>query len=225
MYINNIISNPNFLFIIITLLMTICALFVIISKNPVHSILFLVLIFTLTTIMFLTLNIDFIAMLFLVVYVGAIVVLFLFVVMMLNVRILELNERIISYIPIAITIVLIFFLLILSIISNNFLDYTSKFEENTLTNVLFSETPNILNNTEQVSYTFFNNLKSYNNIELIAALLYTDYIYIFLLAGIALFVAMIGAIVLTLNSSQKSKRQDYYLQTNKNIIKAIRHLK
>lgn len=122
MYINNIISNPNLMFILITLLITICAIAVITSKNPVHSILFLVLIFVLTTILFLTLNVDFIAMLFLVLYVGAIIVLFLFVVMMLNVRILELNERIISYLPIAISIVLIFFFLILTAIANNFLD-------------------------------------------------------------------------------------------------------
>merc|ERR1711916_200307 len=104
----NIISNPNFMFMVITLLVTTCA------------ILFLVLIFTTTTILFLTLNVDFIAMLFLVLYVGAIVVLFLFVVMMLNVRILELNERVISYVPIALVIVSIFFLLILSVVNNNF---------------------------------------------------------------------------------------------------------
>lgn len=220
MYINNIISNPNVMFIAITFLITLCALLVIMSKNPVHSILFLVLIFTITTILFLTLNIDFIAMLFLVLYVGAIVVLFLFVVMMLNVRILELNERIISYVPIAIVIVLIFFLLILSIIMNNFLDNT----EESITEVFLKDSINVLNN-KQVSYSSFLNLNTYNNLSLIAALLYSDYVYLFLLAGMALLVAMLGSIVLTLNSSHKSKRQDYYFQTNKDIVKAIRHLK
>lgn len=220
MYINNIISNPNVMFIAITFLITLCALLVIMSKNPVHSILFLVLIFTITTILFLTLNIDFIAMLFLVLYVGAIVVLFLFVVMMLNVRILELNERIISYVPIAIVIVLIFFLLILSIIMNNFLDNT----EDSITEVFLKDSSNVLNN-KQVSYSSFLNLNTYNNLSLIAALLYSDYVYLFLLAGMALLVAMLGSIVLTLNSSHKSKRQDYYFQTNKDIVKAIRHLK
>jgi NADH:ubiquinone oxidoreductase subunit 6 (subunit J) len=170
--------------------------------------------------MFLTLNVDFIAMLFLVLYVGAIVVLFLFVVMMLNVRILELNERIISYVPIAISIVLIFFLLISSIIMNNFFDEKSS----NLISVFENVTPNILNDNHS-TYSFFNNLKTYSNLELISSLLYSDYVYIFLLAGIALLVAMLGSIVLTLNNSSKSKRQDYYIQTNKNIIKAIRHLK
>jgi len=221
MYINNIISNPNFMFLTITLLITLCSILVISSKNPVHSILFLVLIFTITTILFLTLNVDFIAMLFLVLYVGAIVVLFLFVVMMLNVRILELNERIISYVPIALVIVFIFFLLILSVVNTNFLNTSNN--QATL-GIIVNNSSNILNE-EQVSYSFFNQLSNYGNLDLIADLLYSDYVYLFLLAGIALLVAMLGSIVLTLNNSQKSKRQDYYYQTNKTIVKAIRHLK
>jgi len=212
------------MFIIITLLTLICALLVIISKNPIHSILFLVLIFVITTILFLTLNVDFIAMLFLVLYVGAIVVLFLFVVMMLNVRILELNERIISYVPIAITIVSIFFLLILSIVSGNFFDETSTVNDNNINNILFKDYINFIND-KQIFYTFFQNITTYNNLNLIAALLYKDYVYLFLLAGMALLVAMLGSIVLTLNRSAKSKRQDFYIQTNKDIIKSIRHLK
>lgn len=224
MYIMNIMSNPNIMFIIITLLTLICALLVIISKNPIHSILFLVLIFVITTILFLTLNVDFIAMLFLVLYVGAIVVLFLFVVMMLNVRILELNERIISYVPIAITIVSIFFLLILSIVSGNFFDETSTVNDNNINNILFKDYINFIND-KQIFYTFFQNITTYNNLNLIAALLYKDYVYLFLLAGMALLVAMLGSIVLTLNRSAKSKRQDFYIQTNKDIIKSIRHLK
>ena len=221
MFINNIISNPNFMFMVITLLVTTCAILVISSKNPIHSILFLVLIFTTTTILFLTLNVDFIAMLFLVLYVGAIVVLFLFVVMMLNVRILELNERVISYVPIALVIVSIFFLLILSVVNNNFLDNA---ENQNIQGIIFNNSSNVLNES-QVKYTFFNNLSNYGNLDLIAELLYSDYVYLFLLAGIALLVAMLGSIVLTLNNSQKSKRQDFYYQTNKTIVKAIRHLK
>jgi NADH-quinone oxidoreductase subunit J len=224
MYIMNIMSNPNIMFIIITLLTLVCALLVIMSKNPIHSILFLVLIFVITTILFLTLNVDFIAMLFLVLYVGAIVVLFLFVVMMLNVRILELNERVISYVPIAITIVLIFFLLILSIVSGNFFDETSTITDSTVNSILFKDYINFINNKE-IFYTFFQNITTYNNLNLIAALLYKDYVYLFLLAGMALLVAMLGSIVLTLNRTAKTKRQDFYIQTNKDIVKSIRHLK
>ena len=107
---------------------------------------------------------------------------------------------------------------------NNFVDDSSRFSDNSLLSVLFKETPNTLNGN-QASYSNFQNLKTYNNLSLIASLLYTDYVYIFLLAGMALLVAMLGSIVLTLNSSSKSKRQDYYIQTNKTIVKAIRHLK
>lgn len=220
MYINNIISNPNALFLSITFVITVCALAVIMSKNPIHSILFLVLIFVSTTILFLTLNVDFIAMLFLVLYVGAIVVLFLFVVMMLNVRILELNERVISYVPIALVIVLIFFLLILSIINANFLNVN----DNNFVSILFSDGKTNALATE-VEYSSFLNLNSYANLSLLGSMLYSDYVYLFLLAGMALLVAMLGSIVLTLNSSNKSKRQDFYKQTNKDIVKAIRHLK
>ena len=138
MYIINIIKNPNILFLIITILIVICALLVILSKNPIHSILFLVLIFVLTTVLFLTLNVDFLAMLFLVLYVGAIVVLFLFVVMMLNVRILELKERVISYLPIAIIIVGVFFLLILFVLKLNFLTESSTLQQETLSGILKS---------------------------------------------------------------------------------------
>jgi NADH-quinone oxidoreductase subunit J len=138
MYIINIIKNPNIFFLIITVLIVICALLVILSKNPIHSILFLVLIFVLTTILFLTLNVDFLAMLFLVLYVGAIVVLFLFVVMMLNVRILELKERVISYLPIAIIIVSVFFILIIFVLKLNFLTESSTLQEDTLSGILKS---------------------------------------------------------------------------------------
>lgn len=224
MYIINIINNPNILFITITFLIIICSLLIIINKNPIHSILFLVLIFVITTILFLTLNIDFIAMLFLVLYVGAIVVLFLFVVMMLNVRILELNERVISYIPIALVIVFIFFILILSVLTNNFLTEPSQFNTNKF--FLFELFDNYFKSsyTNTISSISFFNLTTYSNLSQIGAALYEDYAYIFLLAGIILLIAMLGSIVLTLNDSPKSKRQDYYYQTNKNITKAIRHL-
>jgi NADH-quinone oxidoreductase subunit J len=229
MYIINIIKNPNIFFLIITVLIVICALLVILSKNPIHSILFLVLIFVLTTILFLTLNVDFLAMLFLVLYVGAIVVLFLFVVMMLNVRILELKERVISYLPIAIIIVSVFFILIIFVLKLNFLTESSTLQEDTLSGILksvfdvFHHDMHVL--FKEIWSNSFLVLESYNNISLLGAALYTDYVYLFLLAGIVLLVAMLGAIVLTHHQLSKSKRQDYYLQTNKDITKAIRHLK
>ncbi len=225
MYILNIINNSNLIFLILTFLTVVCACFVVISKNPIHSLLFLVLIFILATIIFLILGVEFIAMLFLVLYIGAIVVLFLFVVMMLNVRILELNERIISYIPIAITIVFIFFILILTILRMNFIVEKSLIWNNFLdiTNFFINEL--VFFNYKNVKYIFFQNFISYSNLNLIGFVLYTEYIYIFLLCGIILLIAMIGSIILTLQNISLSKKQDYYFQTSQDILKSIRYVK
>lgn len=210
MSILNQIGNPNILFLSLTILILGTSAFIILSKNPIHSILFLVFVFILTTVLFLTLKVDFLAMLFLVLYVGAIVVLFLFVVMMLNVRILELNERIISYVPIALGIILIFFVLIISVVNPTFTIITNSSFENAV-NVQIIEYEKLFN--------------PFSTLSSIAHILYTDHAYSFLLAGIALLVAMLGAIVLTETNNPKTKRQDYYKQTNKDIDKAIRHLK
>ena len=63
------------------------------------------------------------------------------------------------------------------------------------------------------------------NIEQIANVLYSKYVYLFLLGGVVLLIAMIGAIVLTLNQKHKNKKQDYYTQTVRNITESIRFLK
>jgi NADH-quinone oxidoreductase subunit J len=70
----------------------ICSFLIIVSKNPIHSILYLILVFCNVSFVFIILNIEFVALIFLIVYVGAIAVLFLFVVMMLNIKIIELDE-------------------------------------------------------------------------------------------------------------------------------------
>lgn len=90
-------------------LVILSGLLTIMSSNPVHSVFYLILAFVASTLLLLTLKVEFIAMLFLVVYIGAISVLFLFVVMMLNIKVVELNEKIIQYIPIGVFIIIIFF--------------------------------------------------------------------------------------------------------------------
>ena len=98
------------LFYIFSAIAIISGSMVISARNPIHSVLFLVLVFCNAAGLLILLETEFLAMLFLVVYVGAIAVLFLFVVMMLNVRITELNESILRYIPIGGIILLIFFI-------------------------------------------------------------------------------------------------------------------
>ncbi len=225
MYILNIINNPDLIFIILTFLIVVCACFVIISKNPIHSLLFLVIIFIIATVIFLILDVEFIAMLFLVLYIGAIIVLFLFVVMMLNVRILELNERIISYIPIASIIVLIFFVLILTILRMNFIIEKSLISSNILYITDFFVNELVFFNYKNIKYIFFQNFINYSNLNILGFILYTEYIYIFFLCGIVLLIAMIGSILLTLQNISLSKKQDYYFQTSQDISKSIRYIK
>ncbi len=98
-------NNLLFAFCLLSL---ICSVMVIVSKNPIHSILYLILVFCNVTFVLIILGVEFIAIIFLIVYVGAIAVLFLFVVMMLNIKILELDEVFWRYIPVGLAISSIF---------------------------------------------------------------------------------------------------------------------
>jgi len=82
----------NFFFFIFSFLSILCAIFVIISKNPLHSIIFLILVFCNVVFILLLQEIEFLSMVLLIIYIGAIAVLFLFVVYMLNIKIIDLNE-------------------------------------------------------------------------------------------------------------------------------------
>jgi NADH:ubiquinone oxidoreductase subunit 6 (subunit J) len=198
---------------IISFLILVNALMIIFNKNPIHSILFLVIVFVCTTGLLIIVGVEFIAMLFLVVYVGAITVLFLFVVMMLNIKIIELNERFISYIPIGIFIGLIFLLEVLFLISVNL----------TPLNYSYFEKIDFSSNYFLLLVDYFNILHL-TNIEQIANILYTKFVYLFILSGLILLIAMIGSIILTLNERIESKRQDIYIQNNRQITQAIKHL-
>ena len=118
-----------FLFYIFSSLAIICGIMVISSRNPVFSVLFLVLVFCNAAGLLLLLETDFLAMLFLIVYVGAIAVLFLFVVMMLNVRITTLKESVLRYLPIGGLILFIFFFEVISVINGDLIPF---FIENNL---------------------------------------------------------------------------------------------
>lgn len=133
----NIILD-NLLFILIGFLIISSAIMVTLSKNPVHSILFLVLVFIITTCIFIIANVEFISMLFLVVYLGAIIVLFLFIVMMLNVRIIELKERLFAYLPISLLIISLCFAELIYIVTNDFINPTNDI------NSLADETKSLL---------------------------------------------------------------------------------
>jgi NADH:ubiquinone oxidoreductase subunit 6 (subunit J) len=114
------------LFYIFSSIAIVSGIMVISSRNPMHSVLFLVLVFCNAAGLLLLLETEFLAMLLLIVYVGAIAVLFLFVVMMLNIRLTELNESILRYLPIGGVILLIFLFELLSVINGDLIPFFSS---------------------------------------------------------------------------------------------------
>jgi len=117
------------LFYLFSSIALISGVLVISSRNPIHSVLFLILVFCNATGLLLLLEVEFLAMLFLMVYVGAIAVLFLFVVMMLNIRLTELNESILRYLPVGGFIGLIFLFEIFLVVES---DLTPLYQTNLL---------------------------------------------------------------------------------------------
>jgi NADH-ubiquinone oxidoreductase chain 6 len=185
------------LFSIFSSIALVSGVMVIRAKNPVHSVLFLILVFCNTSGLLVLLGLDFFAMILLVVYVGAIAVLFLFVVMMLNIKIAEIHENVLRYLPVGGIIGLIFLLEIFLIVDN---DYIPLFE------------PSIAptNNLKYIAYA--GKIQSWTNIESVGNLLYTTYFILFLVSSLILLVAMIGAIVLTMHKTAQVKRQDVFQQ-------------
>jgi len=161
------------------------AIFVVLSRNPVHSVLWLILTFFSAAALFVLLGAEFIAMLMLIVYVGAVAVLFLFVVMMLNIDFAALRGSAEGYVPLGLTIGLIL-LIELAIVFGNWI-----FSDNApALRAAVSPAPEDVENTVALGQ-----------------LLYTEYVFIFQTAGLILFVAMIGAIVLTMRHRPNVKRQ------------------
>jgi NADH-ubiquinone oxidoreductase chain 6 len=157
----------NYLLIIFCSLAILFSVMVIISKNPIHSILYLIFVFCSVTFVFIILGVEFLAITFLIVYVGAIAVLFLFVVMMLNIKILELDEVFWKYIPVGLLISSIFlFQLFFLVFKLNIIDlyelfFFSQFGE--VTKIQLISKLSILN------YSFVNGIFSgnefYNNFQ------------------------------------------------------------
>jgi len=175
------------LFSIFKMLTILSAIAVVNVKNPVHSILCLILVFINITGLLLLLGMEFLAMVYVVVYVGAIAVLFLFVVMMLNIKLVEAHTTELNYLPLN-AFVLLFFGLELS-----YLIYS------TFHPVLFG------NIGEYVSFIQY--LDAYSNIEVLGMALYLFYFFPFFLVGFVLLVAMIGSISLTLYHQAGIRRQ------------------
>ena len=161
-------------------------LMVISSRNPVHSVLFLILAFFNAAGLFVLLGAEFLAMLLVVVYVGAVAVLFLFVVMMLDINFVELREGFQRYMPLGLGVGGVLLAEILFVFFNS------------------ADMPETVVMVNEVS-----------NTRALGRILYTDYIYLFQLAGLILLVAMIGAIALTLRKRENVRRQSIASQTER----------
>jgi NADH-quinone oxidoreductase subunit J len=159
---------------------------VITARNPVHSVLFLILAFFNAAGLFVLMGAEFLAMILVVVYVGAVAVLFLFVVMMLDINFIELRQGVTRYLPVGATIGIVLFIELLWLVG------------------VWAFAPN-------VSAGFAAPMPATGHIantEALGHLLYTRYIYAFQASGLILLIAMIGAIVLTLRAREGVRRQD-----------------
>ncbi len=161
------------------------AFMVIAARNPVHSVLFLIVAFVNAAGLFVMMGAEFLAMILIVVYVGAVAVLFLFVVMMLDVDFAELKQGALQYLPIGALVGAIFLAELLLVVG---------------TWIISPEAPHAIAapipSAAQIS-----------NTEAIGLVLYTKYVYYFEAAGLILLVSMVGAIVLTLHHKVRVRRQ------------------
>ena len=171
---------PTILFYVFSGIMLLSGLAVISSKNPVHSVLFLILAFINAAGLFLLLGAEYLAFTLIVVYVGAVAVLFLFVVMMLDIDFASLRQGFLKYLPAGASIAGIIFIELIMVMFQSFSQRMPKVD---------APEPQV------------------QNIRALGGVLYTEYLYPFQLAGLVLLVAMIGAIVLTLHHKPDVRRQ------------------
>jgi NADH-quinone oxidoreductase subunit J len=175
------ITILHYFFLLLILLLSIL---VILSKNPVYSVLFLVIIFLCSSGILILFNVDFLSLLFIIIYVGAIAVLFLFVVMMLDLKVRGFSYNEIFYILLSIFLSFLFYVTI---------HYFSFFE--------------MINPDFVAFYLFEKTIDSLSNIDIFGQFLYNYFVPCFLIAGIILLVAMIGAITLTLKYKSHRKNE------------------
>jgi NADH-quinone oxidoreductase subunit J len=184
-------------FYLFSIVMIASAVMVISARNPVHSVLFLILAFFNAAALFVLLGAEFLAMILVVVYVGAVAVLFLFVVMMLDIDFSALRQGVMLYLPLG---AIVGFLLLMEL---GFVLFSWRFG-GSVSGAIAHATPDGVSNTQALG-----------------RILYTDYIFYFQTAGLVLLVAMIGAIVLTLRRRPGVKRQSVSAQVSRTRMQSI----
>jgi NADH-quinone oxidoreductase subunit J len=175
------------------------AVMVISARNPVHSVLFLILTFFNAAGLFVLMGAEFIAMILVIVYVGAVAVLFLFVVMMLDINFAEMRAGFLQYLPVGALIGLILLAELLFVFG----------------------TWAVLPDTGLLAQAPVPPMAEVSNTRALGQLLYTQYAYLFQVAGLVLLVAMIGAIVLTLRAREGVRRQHIGRQIGRSVADSV----
>ncbi len=178
----------NLAFYLFSFILLASAVMVVSSRNPVHSVLFLILAFINAAVLFLLAGAEFLAMVLVIVYVGAVAVLFMFVVMMLDVNFAALREGFQRYAPIGALVAVILFVELAVIVTG------------------WSIAPGA------AAARLFPTPAGIPNAQALGDLIYTKYLVLFQLAGVILLVSMIGAIVLTLRDRKRGKHQNLAVQ-------------
>jgi len=182
---------PLFFFYVFSIIAVASALMVISSRNPVHSVLFLILCFVNAAGLFMLAGAEFLALILIVVYVGAVAVLFLFVVMMLDVDFAGMRQGMLQYAPVGVVVGIILLLELLLVAGS------------------FVVAPEITSTAVVPIDSTIENTRALGQV------IYTRYVFLFQAAGGVLLVAMIGAIVLTLQHKPGIKRQDVFKQVSR----------
>jgi NADH-quinone oxidoreductase subunit J len=188
---------PLFFFYVFSTIAVVSAFMVIASRNPVHSVLFLILVFINAAGLFMLAGAEFLALILIVVYVGAVAVLFLFVVMMLDIDFASMRQGLLQYAPIGVVIGIILLLELLLVAGS------------------FAVSPHIGTGNVVPMPDGIDNTRALGQV------IYTRYVFLFQAAGGVLLVAMIGAIVLTLRHKPNVKRQDAFKQISRKRTEAV----
>jgi NADH-quinone oxidoreductase subunit J len=202
----------SYLFSCFAIVSSCCVIF---SKNPVYSVLFLILAFLNVSSLLFLLQLEFLPVVFLMVYVGAVAVLLLFVIMMLNIKLADLKSRDVHYVPVAIMFFLLFSFELILLVRTDFTPFI--FASSNHWSFLYDYTVSGLCFTDTVPTS---SLKDFN-MRSIGLLLFTDYCTHFIISGYILLFAMLGAITLTLYKKFMSKTQSINSQVLRNFNTAI----
>jgi NADH-quinone oxidoreductase subunit J len=192
----------NILFYLFSIFLLLSSLVIVFSYNSIVSVLFLILSFLISAILLLLLECEFLALLLITIYVGAVAVLFLFILMMLETKLTNLSKKLTLYFPFGIFVSVLFFFEVLFCVSESF-------EVNA-----YSHFFSFL----RIDYcNWYSKIDSLTDVEVFGHILYTHFVLQFLMVGFLLFLALVGVVYLSVNSTErKSKNQAVFHQLSRN---------